>query len=34
MWAKSKSKVEINAGGQNLENLIMTKKTVAIINVK
>lgn len=26
MWAKSKSKVEINAGGQNLENLIMTKK--------
>ena len=31
MWAKSKSKVEINAGGQNLENLIMTKKPLPLL---
>ena len=31
MWAKSKSKVEINAGGQNLENLIMTKKLQSLL---
>ena len=31
MWAKSKSKVEINAGGQNLENLIMTKKLLPLL---